>query len=397
MALTPTGYNAPDITELVENMSANAQALFGPLIDTSADSALGHFIGVTALEIVKNYEDLIEFYSNINPNTAEGRMLENISLFGGIVRRDKAFSTGIVEFTGPVGTLIPTGLVLHVAGEPSRRFTVRQQQTIGPDGTVRAQVISEVEGSIAAPAGTLTEFDVEIPDVTVNNDTDITLGTDEIESDSELRARRNNTLSVGGNGTPAAIRASLEQIAGVTTARVITNPTHSYVPRGDGVYDRPPHSIECVVEGGDENTIIETIALTKSASTDAFGLLMAFYQDLIGNLHQIRFSRPQIIDITVDVSYRVYSEEIFPEDGEAKMTQAILDFATLEYVLGKDVLRDRLYTPCMTVSGVGNLDIEIDSVEITPELLTEDIKIDEFQKARILPENITLTRLATLT
>jgi len=396
MPLTNTGYDTPDIIELVEGMSESARNLFGPLIDTSANSALGHFIGVTSLEVIKVYEDLQELYSNLNANTAEGRMLENLALLGGLVRKNKTYSSGIVDFTGDVGTEIPKGFKLHVAGDSNRVFLVREATSISPSGEARAQVIAEDTGAIAAPVGTLTEQVVDLAGITtVTNPTAITTGTDEIESDELLRARRNNTLSVGGNGTAIAIRASLEQIDGVTVARVITNPTHNYQPRGDGIYKRPPHSIECVVEGGDENAIIETIALTKSAGTDSFGLLMAFYQDYIGNQHQIRFSRPDIVDVSVDIKYRIYDEEIFPADGESRLASAILDFADIEYTLGKDALSDRLNTPCFTVAGVANLEITIDSEEVAPNPLTNDINIEEFQKARILPSNITITRLVS--
>ena len=123
---------------------------------------------------------------------------------------------------------------------------------------------------------------------------------------------------------------------------------------------------------------------------------MAFYQDYIGNQHQIRFSRPDIVDIDVAISYRVYDEEIFPADGEARLAAAITDFASVEYVLGKDVLRDRLNTPCFTVAGVANLEITVSSNEVASNAITGDIPIEEFQKARILAENITLTKLTAV-
>ena len=391
MPLTATGYNAPDITELVENMSTNNRTFFGPLIDTSADSVLGHITGVTSIEIVKVFEDLIEFHSNLNANTAEGRMLENICLIGGIVKKDKAFSTGVVEFTGPASTVIPIATVLPVEGDDTRRFVTRLEATIAPAGTVSVQVVAEVQGALAAPAGTLINFETDIPDVTVSNNTDITLGTDDIESDSQLRSRRNNTLSVGGNGTPAAIRAALEQIDGVTAARVINNPTHSYVPRGDGIYQRPPHSIECVVEGGDELTIVETIALTRSATSDSFGLLMAFYQDVVGNAHQIRFSRPTILELEVEVIYSLYSEEAFPEDGEGRMAEKLIEFADLEYVLGKDVLRDRLYEPVLQVRGISTIEIRV-GIAGQDNLGEGNISAEEYERVNLSAANITITK-----
>ena len=390
MSLTNTGYNAPEITELVENMSDNAKAAFGSNMDTSTDSALGHFIGVTSIEIVKVFEDLTEFYAQLNANTAEGRMLENLALLGGLIRKDTTYSTGIVDFTGTVGTSIAEGTRLHVLGDTTKEFAVGEARTVSPTGNVRCQVISTVKGAIAAPAGTLTELVIPVVGLTVTNIVDITLGTDEIETEESFRARRHNTLSVGGNGTPAAIRASLEQIKGVVTAKVITNPTYSFVERGGGSFLRPPNSIECVIEGGDENVIIETIALTKSATTDTFGFLMAFYQDIVGNSHQIRFSRPEFIDVDISITYTLYSEEAFPQDGEGRIVEEILSFAAIEYVLGKDVIRDRIYEPVLQIQGISTIEVR---VALAGETLGElNLSIEEYQRVNIQASNITVIK-----
>lgn len=396
MALDSTGYSSPDITELVDSMSATAVQEFGALIDTSADSALGHFIGVTSLEILEAYEDLAELYSNLNPNSSEGRMLENIALFGGLIRKNRAFSTGIVTFTGTPGTDIPESTVIHVNGDNDRRFLTRSLDTVGPGGTVSVRVIAETAGATAAPAGTLTELEVAIPGITsVTNAKDITVGTDNIESDSAFRSRRNATLSIGGNGTALAIKAALQQLDGVTAVRVIVNDTFSFKERGDGVYQRPPNSVECVVEGGDEVDIIETIVLTKSATSEAFGLTMAQYTDFLDNIHQVRYSRPALIDVTIEVSYRIYDEETFPEDGESRIVQEILDFAEVEYDLGVDLLVDRLCVPIFNVPGIKNVDIRVGKGDALPSasLVEDDIPIELFEKANITESNISVINL----
>jgi uncharacterized phage protein gp47/JayE len=395
MSLTSTGYDAPDSTEIVENMSANAVTEFGSLMDTSVDSVMGHLIGVTSIEISNLYQDLLELYSNLNPNTAEGRMLENLALLGGLVRKNRAYSTGVVTFTGPVATSIPEGTVIYVIGAPTRRFLTSDSETIPAEGSVRVRVRAETSGATAAPLGTLTELDVAITGTTVTNEKDIVIGTDTIEEDAALRARRNNTLTIGGNGTVLAIRAALEQLDGVTAVRVINNPTMSYVARGDGVYLRPPNSVEVVVEGGDEEDIIRTIVFTKSASTDAFGMLMVSYTDFQGNIHQVRYTRPDLQDITIDVKYRVYNEETFPVDGEDRIVEEILSFASTEYELGKDVLRDRLYVPIFNVTGVANADILIGRGDALPlaSLSEDDIPIELYEKANITSSNITVTRI----
>lgn len=397
MGLTPQGYTSPNLEEVVNNLSDNAKGLYGQLMDTSRDSLMGHFIGVSSVEIIEIFEDIAELYANLNPNTSEGRMLDNISLFGGLVRQDISFSTGNVLFSGTEGTVIPQDAQLHPSGDTERLFRVVESRTITGAGSVLVPVIALKVGDVKAPKGTLDTLVNDIVGVTLTNPMDIDFGRSEVESDDSFRARRNATISVGGNGTVAALSAAIGEIAGVTTSRIIHNPTTYYRPRGDGVRLTPPNSVECVVEGGSDADIIETIALVKSSGTEAYGLLMALYEDIEGNAHQIRFSRPDLIPVDIQVSYRIYSEELFPVDGEEQIRQAILKFANVEYVLGKDVLRDRLYAPCFTVQGISNVEISVNSDLVPVDSFSGNIKMNPFQRATIQSSDISLVKLTTIT
>lgn len=387
MGLTALGYSAPDTPQIIENMAANSRNNFGPLIDVSSNSALGIFNGVSAIEIGLVFNDLLEFYTNLNPNTSEGRMLENICLFGGIIKKGLAKSTGVVTFMGTVGTLIPDGTVLYVTGDSTRRFTTDSQETIGSDETVRVRVTAEVDGEIAAPAGTLENLETPISGVdSVTNTRDVDVGTSEVESEAALRTRRSNTLTLGGNGTPAAMRAALSQIPGVTTVRIITNVTSKWVEKGNTGLFRPPKCFEAVVENGDEDDITEALALTASATSEMFGELTTFYTDITNNQHIVRWSRPSILEVFVDVKYRTYSEEVFPEDGEARIIQEIISWSKDEYQLGVDVLADRLHVPIFKVSGIASADITVGTSE--GNLSLDDIPIELYEKAIIPLENI---------
>ncbi|NRA42733.1 MAG: baseplate J/gp47 family protein [Pseudomonadales bacterium] len=390
MPLTNQGYTAPDTLELVESMSVSSRAAYGPLIEVSADSTLGIFNGVQAIEISNLFNDLSEIYANLNPNNSEGRMLENICLFGGIVKKGLTQSTGVVTFTGDTGTVIPIGTVVYVSGDSSRRFTTNKEVTIDSLGTARVNVTSEAFDSVAAPAGTLTELETAITGVvSLSNEFDISLGTSTVESDPVLRARRNNTLSVGGNGTPAALKAALEQINGVTTVRIISNNTSKFQEKGTTGNFRPPNSFEAVVENGADGDIIEVLAIVASGTSEMFGDLTAFYTDLTGNNHLVRFSRPSEILIYAEVYYTLYDEEVFPEDGEARIAQELSDWSVTEYQLGVDVLPDRLYVPLFNVPGISGATILVGS---TVDTVTDsDIAIQLFEKAVLNSENISVS------
>jgi len=395
MSLTAQGYTAPTIAEIVDSMSASARSNYGSLIDVSTNSALGNFIGVNAIETSTVFEDLLEFYTNINPSISEGRMLENISLMGGIIRKGLTESTGVVTFTGATGTLIPIGTVLYVTGDTNRRFVTDTQETISSDGTTRVKVTAEVTGETAAPAGTLENLETPIPGITsVTNTYDVSKGTAEVESDAALRNRRNFSLSMGGNGTAAAIRTALSQIEGVTTVRIITNVTSKWAEKGSTGLYRPPKSLEAIVENGDDDDITEALALTVSATSEMFGELTTFYVDVTGNQHIIRWSRPSIVEFFLNVTYDIYSEETFPEDGEARIAAAIQKWAVIEYQLGVDILVDRIYVPIFDVSGVSGATITVGLTDTT--FAAADIPVELYEKATIPIENITISLNAIL-
>lgn len=390
MSLTPNGYNATSLQTLIEDMTSNYQNSFGPLIDTSSDSALGIWMGVTAIEISNVFSDLKEIYSNMNPQTSEGRMLENISLFGGIVRKGLSKSTGVVDFTGINGTVIPLGTVVLVSADTTRRFVTVTDEIIPSGGTIRIRIEAEVEGAIQAPTGTIDTLETPIVGVTsLTNPRDVSIGAGAVETEDALRQRRSNTLSMGGNGTAAAISAAISQIPSVTTVRVISNTTSFWQEKGNTGTFRPPNSVEVVVENGDEDDIIEALGITVSATSEMFGDLTAFYSDITGNQHQVRYSRPSEIDIYIDVVYTIYSEENFPEDGEAQIAQAIEEWGQVEYQLGVDVLVDRITVPCFDVSGIASVTI---TVGTTPVTTGDDIPIELYEKAVVSVSNITVTQ-----
>ena len=390
MPLDNTGYSSPSLTELVTNMSTNLKALLGTLMDTSSSSVAGHVQGVTAIEVAKVFEDLRELFANTDPTSSEGRMLENMCNIMGLIRKGLVHSTGVVTIEGTNGTVIPDSTVVLVDGDSDRRFLTQGEWTLGTEGTIDIVVVAESTGATQAPIGTLNSLETTIAGVTlVTNAREVDVGTDTVESDEQLRIRKANTVTIGGNSTPAAIRAALEQLYGVTTVIVVTNKTSLWVPRGDDLYNYPPNSMEAIVEGGSEQEIVETLAMTSSGTSEQFGLLSALYEDITGNTHQIRFSRPESTEVFINVDYQLYDEEVFPEDGGAQIAIAIQEFAAKEYIIGKDVLTGRLSTPCFTVPGISNVNITVGLTAVA--LSSDDIPMALFQKALI--SNITTNQI----
>lgn len=241
------------------------------------------------------------------------------------------------------------------ADDPETEFTLSVTANITIDTVSRVSEWESVDnGEIEAPAGTLTRIDTPIFGWdSITNPVAGTTGT-EVETDTALRLRRRASVSRPGAGTVDAIAANLRQVEGVTHAFVVENRT--FAVDGDG---RPPKSFECVVIGGDEQDIGDTIWERKPAGIETFGDITVNVLDSQGNDREVFFSRPDDVWVHLRLTYELYDEEVFPSNGEQSIVDAAVD-AGNELDIGEDVILQRLLGPMYTASaGVASILVEI--------------------------------------
>jgi uncharacterized phage protein gp47/JayE len=181
-----------------------------------------------------------------------------------------------------------------------------------------------------------------------------TIGRDQ-ETDDELRLRYNTGVFRLGAGTLESIKANLLQnVPNITNLEVYEN--ENDVTDSDG---RPPHSIEVIAYGGDPVEIANEIFLTKAAGIDTFGSVAVNVKDSSGYTHSIYFNRPVPAYIWVKIGVYLYNEEIFPDDGIAKI-QAIVAATGNDFGIGKDVIIQRFLGPIYTgVPGIAQMNITV--------------------------------------
>lgn len=195
-----------------------------------------------------------------------------------------------------------------------------------------AEVGSVDTGPVQALAGTLNQIDTPVSGWTaVDTNVAVTLGEDE-ETDAEFRVRRLLALTGLGNATIDAIRGDLLSVEGVLSVTVFEN--DSDVTDGGG---RPPHSIECLVDGGTDQLVAQAIWDSKAgginthSSTADSGTAV----DSQGNDQIMDFTRPTDIPIFLDITLTVDGD--YPADGDAQVEAAVLAWA-LTLLIGEDVI-----------------------------------------------------------
>ena len=188
----------------------------------------------------------------------------------------------------------------------------------------------------------------------ITNPVEASIGTN-VETDTALRIRRRQSVSIAGSGTVDAITANVLDITGVTDAFVVENRTFAVDVDG-----RPPKSFETVVTGGDNDEIAQEIWDRKPAGIETVGdITVATVTDSQGQSRSISFSRPADIYCHLEIDYTLYLEEIFPSNGESAISQAASDAGNL-LGINEDVILQRLQGPIFdAVPGIATLVIRI--------------------------------------
>lgn len=203
-------------------------------------------------------------------------------------------------------------------------------------GVVDAASAAALDGPTEALSGTITNRDTPVIGWSgVINLLDADLGR-LIESSADFRVRREQELAQSGTGTPAAIRAALQEVAGVQSVTVFHNDTD--FTDADGM---TPHSVEALVRGGTDAAIAETLRTNVSDGIATLGTTSVFVVDEEGFEQEYRFSRPTEILIYVGVTVVVDATVFPPTGGDTLIESAIVDYGDVQ-AAGKNVVAQRV-------------------------------------------------------
>lgn len=292
-------------------------------------------------QIRADLEELGEVtYRALDPDHASGAWLEQRVAYAGLTRRQARYSyLRGVALTGRAGTLIPAGSVLRDINRG--RWLLVADITLGTDGSARADLRSELLGAFNLPANSA----LTIETLVLGWDTATSLAAAEVgaeeETDPELRARFYRSRSRPAQNSLDGLVAALLQLADVR--QVVGLENTGSTADADGV---PGHSLNLIVDGGEEQAIAQAIFLRKPAGTGLMGQQSRTVVDGQGVSRLIRFDRPAMVDCKAFVQLRRDADFTAIDVAAIKAQLAQLDFR-----IGQDVQLSRLYSPINTVQG----------------------------------------------
>lgn len=243
-------------------------------------------------------------------------------------------------------------------------------------------------GAVNPDIGTINQIVTSIPGWTgVLNQYAASVGQD-AETDTHLRQRWNRSLfSRGSTNIDAIAEALADNVTGVTTVKVYENRTD--VTDTDG---RPPHSIEAIVEGGENDDIAKVIWKTKAGGINTYGTEHGTVIDANGAEQTLYFNRPSPIKIWLKVVISENPDETLAPAAVQQIAEALLAKGQAQAV-GEDVILQRYFSTIFkAASGIGYISLTAATGDTAGTYSTSNISITPRQIAVFDAARIEVTK-----
>lgn len=408
MTINSSGGFDPDTKEVIlDSMMIDAKARFGDDLNDDDQAVIRLLYDPPAERFAESQIDISNVLSASQIRNATGSNLDLLAEQVGVSRVPERHATGVVRFSresaASTDYTIPSGTVVQTTStDPIEFETTESAKLVAGSLSVDVPVVS-VEGGVESNIGinTLTVFKnapTGIEEVTNPADTD---GGAAEETDDELRARINKEVGSGSRASAAALIRGVRRVDGVKSVSIFINDKN--VVDAD---NRPPHSFELVVEGGNPQDVANQISDIKAAGDTSLGgysgtLVSQTVELPNGQLIPIDYSNPTVRQVYVDVNVTTTDEYA----GDVDLMDSIVTYVggfynsgnTVggELGVGDDVLIGEVEYAIRAVPGVydvNSLTIALDAIPAGTDTNNLVIADSEKPSADATDGSITITK-----
>lgn len=395
--MTDTGFKPKRIADVYDSIKARITEITddktGEKVfqNESDDSLFMQVSFIVAEAIAECWEHAYQASTVRDPNKASGAILKGLIQLNGLVAKFGSQTQINVKFTGLKDATIPQGSLISDV-ENSVNYSVDKPVIIGADGTATGTATALTKGPINPQNNTVIVIKTPTYGWTNVTNTGVVVVGAEPQTDEELHLEQQRATSNTAYRQIDAIYAGLLNVSGVEFARVYQNTGLTTDSRGIDA-----KSVAAVVVGGTNEDIANSIAKKSANINSFFGSTEVDITDNQGQVNKIKFSRPEEVEIDVEVNITITDSSQFPastEDAKKQIKQNIVSYAqynlqaTEGFAPGVDVIRTRLYTPVNEVPG-----FKINSLKIgkhSQGLSEADIDIAWNEVAIFKESNITV-------
>jgi len=316
------GLQTKTLTELITELEDNYKSIYGTDINLDPNSPDGQLLNIQAQTGIDLRELLTKINAGFDRDQAEGRVLDQRLALIGIKRNGGTFTLAPVEITtdravnlvgldAAADDLTPDIDNLYTVKDDSGNlFYLLTSQNIISAGTNTFSFRAAEIGDVQVSVGTITTPVTITAGVTgINNTAGASSQGQDEETDAEFRRRGEISTAITSIGYLDAIQVAISNITGVVIANVLENVTD--VTDGNGI---PPHSIWCIVEGGDSDEIGEVIYAKKSSGSGMKGSVTVNVPRPSGATFEAKFDRPVDADLYIRFSLSLTGGTFDPDE-----------------------------------------------------------------------------------
>lgn len=377
--VTPTGFEIKDLATILQELQDAQRADIRPDYSSDSTSVGGILNGIYGSKVAELWQVAQAVYASMDRGQATDRSLDVIGALQGLQRQDATASTVLQSFVGVATTVIPAGSIVSDPTNTDRKFTLDDDVTLDGSGLGEGQVTATVTGKVVANAGTLTKIDTPISGWTsTTNELDADIGR-ELEKNPAYRLRQENAFALAGFGSRPSLLSALLNLSGVTSASVYTNTTAVTV---DGA---PPHTVEAIVEGGEDQAIFDLLFGRVGLGLSTYGNTTGASEDTEGNSYVMMFSRPEEVDIKMNVTLKKLASQYL---GDAAWKQELADLVNA-LLPGRTVVLSKLEGLGVDLAGVTDVTL-LQIARVGDAFGVVNLAMDKREVARLEVGNITL-------
>lgn len=333
-----TGLHLPTFVDIQDNLVAQAKSIFGQDIYLDNDSQDMQYIAAISKAIYDTMQMGALAVNNQSPQTAVGTPLDSLVKLNGLQRLAATYSTVQVTCIGTPGTVIAAGIVQDTAGY---KWDLPAKSVIPDSGVLSCTATCETVGAIVADIGSIqTIITPQYGWDSVSNAAAAVAGVP-TETDTQLRKRQSVSVQLPSQTPLNATLAAINAVDGVTRSRLYENQTDSTDSNGI-----PSHSVAAVVEGGDDDSVAQAVATSKTMGCGTYGSTSITLPTQFSIGGSTQFSRPTYTPVDVAVTVVILPSG-YTQAVQDQATQNIKDYLNT-LAIGTSVQASSLYYPALS-------------------------------------------------
>jgi Baseplate J-like protein len=257
LQFTDNGLIIPAESAILAGTQADFDSAFGGGLNPQLSAPQGQLASSQSAIIADKDSQIAFLVNQFDPQYAEGRFQDALARIYFLTRKPAQSTAVTCTLGGLPGTSVPAGTLAYDTS--NNTYVLLGTVTIGSGSTVSSSWQNQTTGPIPCPRNTLVRVGQAISGWdTITNPAQGVLGN-VVESRADFEFRRQNSVTINGEGTVPAIYANVFQVANVLDVYALDNPQGVTVNKGSTNYPQAPHSLFVAVVGGNDTDIANAI------------------------------------------------------------------------------------------------------------------------------------------